>query len=390
MPPAEQFLNSYTVSTPASGFALNFINVVAPTASLSSVMLDGVVVPLASFTAIPGSTFSGAQLAVALGSHTLSGSQPFGVTVYGFAQFDSYGYPGGLSLAPVATVTSVALAPKTATNPINTEHCVTATVKDQNGDPVVGVRVDFTVTGVNPTSGFANTAADGTAKFCYTGFNAGDDSIQAAVGTINDTATKHWGGSNTISALGDVHAWIGLRNSDDQGTQFDLRVELLKNGTSVESGIKRCITGLTRNALSAKEALVAWDFSPVPVTSGDVLSVRFSARIGTNPDNTKCSGPGGSHNNAVGLRLYYDAASRNSRFAATIGANPSADLYLHSDGGACDKPAATMESQNVNNRVLNTVAPGAVPAKCKDSGVVNFAGGNAWSTIGTWSLAALP
>ena len=63
MPPAEQFLNSYTVSTPASGFALNFINVVAPTASLSSVMLDGVVVPLASFTAIPGSTFSGAQLA---------------------------------------------------------------------------------------------------------------------------------------------------------------------------------------------------------------------------------------------------------------------------------------------------------------------------------------
>ena len=83
----------------------------------------------------------------------------------------------------MATVTSVALAPKTATNPINTEHCVTATVKDQNGDPVVGVRVDFTVTGVNPTSGFANTAADGTAKFCYTGFNAGDDSIQAALVT---------------------------------------------------------------------------------------------------------------------------------------------------------------------------------------------------------------
>ncbi len=135
---------------------------------------------------------------------------------------------------------------------------------------------------------------------------------------------------------------------------------------------------------------MAWDFSPVPVTSGDVLSVRFSARIGTNPDNTKCSGPGGSHNNAVGLRLYYDAASRNSRFAATIGANPSADLYLHSDGGACDKPAATMESQNVTTRFLNTIAPGAVPAKCKDSGVVNFAGGNALSTISTWSLAALP
>ena len=126
------------------------------------------------------------------GSHTLDGAQPFGVTVYGFAEDDSYGYPGGLSLAPVATVTSVTLAPKTATNPVNTQHCVTATVKDQNGAAVVGVRVDFTVTGVNPTSGFANSAADGTASFCYTGTNPGSDTITAAVGTLSDTAAKTW------------------------------------------------------------------------------------------------------------------------------------------------------------------------------------------------------
>ena len=192
VPPFEQFLNSYTVTTPATGFAENFINVVAPTASLATINLDGVPVPGGSFTPIPDSTFSAAQLAVALGSHTLDGAQPFGVTVYGFAEADSYGYPGGLSLAPVATVSSVTLAPKDATNPINTEHCPTATVKDQNENPVVGVRVDFSVTGVNPTNGFGNTAADGTANFCYTGTNPGSDTITAAVGPLSDTAMKLW------------------------------------------------------------------------------------------------------------------------------------------------------------------------------------------------------
>jgi hypothetical protein len=116
------------------------------------------------------------------------------VFVYGFASADSYGYPGGLSLAPVATVTEVALSPATAANPVGTEHCVIATVTDQNGDPVVGVRVDFVVTGANPTSGFANTDANGQAEFCYTGENAGQDSITASVGSIADEASKTWGG----------------------------------------------------------------------------------------------------------------------------------------------------------------------------------------------------
>jgi hypothetical protein len=201
VPPFEQFQNSYTVTTPATGFSANYLNVVAPTASLGTVKLDGAVIPGATFTAIPGSAFSGAQLAVDLGSHTLEGARPFGVIVYGFADFDSYGYPGGLSLAPVATVSSISLAPKTATNPINTQHCVSATVKDQNSAPVVGVRVDFAVTGVNPTSGFSNTIADGTAGFCYTGANTGDDKITATVSGLSDTAAKTWtsvGSTNTV------------------------------------------------------------------------------------------------------------------------------------------------------------------------------------------------
>ncbi len=192
IPPFEQFLGGYTVTTPASGFAINFINVVAPSPAVGVITLDGVPIPAESFVPIGTSGFSGAQVAVSLGSHALAGPLPFGAFVYGFDAYDSYGYPGGMSLAPVVVVRRVAVAPKTATNRVGTEHCVTATVTDQNDNPVVGVRVDFNVTGANPTAGFGLTDSNGQARFCYTGANPGTDSIVASVGSISDTATKTW------------------------------------------------------------------------------------------------------------------------------------------------------------------------------------------------------
>ncbi len=200
IPPFEQFLGQYTVSTPDDAndttpqFPANFINVVAPNAAVGAITLDGTAIPTANFTAIGSSGFSGAQVSLSQGSHNLSGPLPFGAFIYGFGSFDSYGYPGGLSLAPIARVTSVALTPATATNPIGTQQCFTATVTDQNNQPVVGVRVDFNVTGTNQTAGFINTDSAGQAQFCYTGTNAGQDTIDAAVGQISDSAIMTWTG----------------------------------------------------------------------------------------------------------------------------------------------------------------------------------------------------
>jgi hypothetical protein len=188
----------------------------------------------------------------------------------------------------------------------------------------------------------------------------------------------------TITELGDAHGWIGLKNGDDQGTKFDLRVQLLQGDTVVATGIARCISGVTRNPLLAKDASVSWNpFTPVTVGSLDELSLQLSARIGTAAGTATCSG----HGSATGVRLYYDAASRNSRFALKIlGASSSVTEYLHSDGAACNNA----ESVGVFNRFINPTAPGNVPAKCKDSGTVKLAGGNQWITIGTWGLQALP
>jgi Big-like domain-containing protein len=90
---------------------------------------------------------------------------------------------------------TLTLAPKTATNQVGNEHCVTATVTDDSGAPVTGITVNFSVSGANTAAGAGVTDTNGQAQFCYTGTHTGDDTITAtAVGGSNpsDTAAKTW------------------------------------------------------------------------------------------------------------------------------------------------------------------------------------------------------
>ncbi len=156
-----------------------------------------------------------------------------------------------------------------------------------------------------------------------------------------------------LASLGPATLCVGLKNSDDQGTQFDVRTELYRNGnTLLSAGQSLCVTGVTRNPDLAKHVSVAFgSIADSALTPGDVLSLKVLTRIGTNPDGSKCSGPGGSHNSAVGLRLYYDAASQPSRFGAEIPPDPLRDFFLHST--ATD--------------FFDPTAPTAATAKFKDS-----------------------
>jgi hypothetical protein len=132
-----------------------------------------------------------------------------------------------------------------------------------------------------------------------------------------------------------------------------------------------CITGVTRNPSNAKGVNVPFgSVSNGVYNPRDVLSLRVLTRIGTNPNGTKCSGPGGSHNNAVGLRLYYDSLDRASKFGAKISQNPVADLFLHSSG---------------STYFLDGVSPSGA-SKYKDSPSINFNNGNPWKEIGVWRM----
>jgi hypothetical protein len=82
---------------------------------------------------------------------------------------------------------TLTLAPKTATNTVDAQHCVTATVKDAFANPTPGIHVRFTVTGAVNTTGNVVTNAAGQAQFCYTGpALPGADVITAFADTDND------------------------------------------------------------------------------------------------------------------------------------------------------------------------------------------------------------
>jgi hypothetical protein len=104
--------------------------------------------------------------------------------------------------APSAPAT-LTLSPKTDSNPVDAQHCVTATVVDSASNPTANITVRFSVTGSINTSGSQTTDANGEAQFCYTGPPLpGADSISAYADTNNtqtqdpgepsDTATKTW------------------------------------------------------------------------------------------------------------------------------------------------------------------------------------------------------
>lgn len=96
----------------------------------------------------------------------------------------------------------VTLDPAAAVNPVDTQHCVTATVEDEFGNRTPSIEVVFTVTGSNRTSGTRATDAQGEAEFCYTGRLFGLDTITAFADTDEDgqrdldepsgAATKTW------------------------------------------------------------------------------------------------------------------------------------------------------------------------------------------------------
>jgi RHS repeat-associated protein len=74
----------------------------------------------------------------------------------------------------------------------------TATLLDPQGNPQIGVTVNFTVAGVNATVGSVTTSSSGTASFTYTGSNSGSDTVQAAASVNGALLT-----SNSVTA-----AWL--------------------------------------------------------------------------------------------------------------------------------------------------------------------------------------
>jgi hypothetical protein len=162
-----------------------------------------------------------------------------------------------------------------------------------------------------------------------------------------------------MTALDVAEMWVGLKNSDDVGTRFDLRADVFKNGgpDPIGTGMLGNVAGGSSGFNNARLDVIPLALSEhVFLGSQDSLSVVVSARIAA-----------ASGHRSGTARLWYDnpltgAASAYSRFSATVDGQHR-DYYL------------------LPGSVLGT-APGVGPRLTADVLVDRAVGGNPFKPFG--------
>jgi hypothetical protein len=105
LPPTGRYLETNIVVTLTNDlpnqvigdFDENFLNLIVPQSATNSTRVDGSLVAASNYVAIGTSGYCGAQITITnSGAHTVTSSQPVGVEVYGWGQYDAYGYFGGI------------------------------------------------------------------------------------------------------------------------------------------------------------------------------------------------------------------------------------------------------------------------------------------------------
>ncbi len=103
LPPAAQFQAKYVFAVPAGYAAGNFVTVV--TRGRASLALDGFAVDPADYREVGvlgGKTHYYVHLSVDSGAHLIEANAPVGISVIGYDEAVSYGYPGGAGLNVIA------------------------------------------------------------------------------------------------------------------------------------------------------------------------------------------------------------------------------------------------------------------------------------------------
>jgi hypothetical protein len=102
--PIEQWRTSYNFLAPTT-YDRSFVNIVADKNAFVAIELDGASLAGEDWQHVGRSDFVALTLEVEAGSHglfTADEEGPFGILVYGYGQYTSYMYPGGLDLEQIA------------------------------------------------------------------------------------------------------------------------------------------------------------------------------------------------------------------------------------------------------------------------------------------------
>ena len=153
-----------------------------------------------------------------------------------------------------------------------------------------------------------------------------------------------------------TNVFIGLKNSDDVGTKFDLRAEILKNGVVVAAGQLDGVNGGSSGFNNAVKRTINTTLSSAPsYSAGEILAVRLSVRIAV--------GVAG-HSSGTARLWYGDPVATSAMTALVNGAIQT--YYLAANFNLTD-------------------TPGAGPRKYVDVLVNKAVGGNPFKLFGTWT-----
>jgi len=258
-------------------------------------------------------------------------------------------------------------------------HCGGGAAPLINSTDLFAALVDWVESGVAPDYIVARQNLGGgvtrSRKICkypdeaaYTGAGSTDDQasfrcdIHAAEPA--DLAAASATARQSLGEGAEATVWVGLKNTDDIGTRFDVRVELYSGTALVGAGEALCVTGVARNA--ARAVTVPLAPTGPGASAQEPLSVKVWARIGTTASGGLCGG----HGSAVGLRLYYDGSQQPSGVRTALAPGSVADFFLRANAG---------------RYVPDTAAPTAPVSRPLDSAALTFTRGNAWRLIGTWA-----
>ena len=153
--------------------------------------------------------------------------------------------------------------------------------------------------------------------------------------------------------VGPADAWIGLKNSDDVGTSFDLLAEVFQDAVLVASGQLNGVSPGGSGFNNAKLRTIA--LTPATLSPGTTLRIRLSVRV-----SAACRHRSGT------ARLWFNDAKANTRLEVTKGGGAS-NYYL------------------LDGFKLGT-AVGIGPKKTIDVFVDRARNGNAFKAFGTWSV----
>lgn len=179
--------------------------------------------------------------------------------------------------------------------------------------------------------------------------------VKDAVNNSATCQTTFTANGPQVTGLGTAQIWVGLKNSDDVGTKFDLLAEVLRNGSVVGSGQINDVAGGSSGFNNAVLDTISLALSgPVNACSGDTLSIRLSVRVAASSGHVSGT-----------ARLWFNDSAANSSFSATV-AGATGSYYL------------------LDGFVLGTSA-GPGPKKTIDVLVNRNQGGNPFKPFGTWT-----